>query len=71
MRALKNFRKTGGVKMSIHNKPRATGGNQMVEGESDQGLLKNRDERLRKFFREGKEALPQTGAENESLFDHL
>src|SRR6266446_8911802 len=32
MRALEGFGKTGGVQMSVDNKPRATGGNQMVEG---------------------------------------
>ena len=69
-RALESFRKTGGVKMSVHNKPRATGCDQMVEGESDQRFLKDRDERFRKFFRQREEALAQTSAENESLFDH-
>jgi hypothetical protein len=57
LRALESFRKTGGVKMSVHNKACATGCDQMVEGEGDQWLLKNRDERFRKFFRQGKETL--------------
>ena len=62
--------KCGGQMMGVDDERLHAQGREMIEGESDERLLENRDERLRQFL--GQRAQPQAeaGAENKGLVNH-
>lgn len=57
--------------MRVNDKSINSGSDQMIEGESNERFLKNRDEGFGQLIGERMQARAQPGAENESFCDHL
>ena len=56
--------------MGVDDERFDAGRDEMIEHESDERLLKNRDERLRQIFRQRAQPRAQSRAENKGLRDH-